>query len=247
MTTARDEHAARTVRARSFGRLATDYDRIRPGYPAAAIGALPPGPVVDVGAGTGKLTTALVAAGHPVVAVEPDPDMRAVLAARDLPGVDVRDGRGEELPVADGTAGGVVYGQAWHWVEPAVAAAEAHRVLVPGGTLALLWNLPDLSVDWVADLNRISGQSETTLDAPPPDVSGFPAPARTDIRWAQELSPAELVLLFSTFSRVSTREPDERRGVLDALRDHLARHPATADRATIAYPYRCLTLRYWRT
>ncbi len=206
MTTARDEHAARTVRARSFGRLAADYDRIRPGYPAAAIGALPPGPVVDVGAGTGKLTTALVAAGHPVVAVEPDPDMRAVLAARDLPGVDVRDGRGEELPVADGTAGGVVYGQAWHWVEPAAAAAEAHRVLVPGGTLALLWNLPDLSVDWVADLNRISGQPETTADGTPARRVRLPRARRVETRWAQELSPAELVLLFSTFSRVSTRD-----------------------------------------
>ncbi len=243
MTTG-DEHADRAIRARSFGRLAADYDRIRPGYPAAAVRPLPPGRVVDVGAGTGKLTTALVAAGHPVVAVEPDPDMRAVLSARDLPGVEVRDGSGEDLPVADGSAAAVVYGQAWHWVEPGAAAAQARRVLVPGGTLALLWNLPDRSLDWVAELNRISGEPETTAEAPPPEVPGFPAPTVVETRWAQDLSPDELVLLFATFSRVSTRTPEARASVLHALGDHLARDPATAGRATLPYPYRCLTVLY---
>ncbi len=246
MATDEDGHAPRAVRARSFGRLAVDYDRIRPGYPAAAVGALPTGPVLDVGAGTGKLTTVLVAAGHPVVAVEPDPGMRAVLAARDLPGVDVLDGTGEALPAGDATVGAVAYGQAWHWVDPAAAGPEARRVLVPDGTLALLWNLPDVAVDWVEDLNRISGQPERSAGAPGPEVPGFGAPTLVETRWAQDLSPDELVLLFSTFSRVSTREPADRTRVLDALRDHLARHPATAGRPTIAYPYRCLTLLYRR-
>src|ERR1700749_942359 len=110
-----DGHAPRAGRARSFGRLADDYDRIRPGYPAPAVAPLPPGPVLDVGAGTGKLTTVLVAAGDPVGAFEPDRQMRAVLIARDLPGVEVLDGTGEALPVGEATAGAVVYGQAWHW------------------------------------------------------------------------------------------------------------------------------------
>jgi SAM-dependent methyltransferase len=235
---------ARAVRARSFGRLAADYDRIRPGYPAAEVAPLPPGPVVDVGAGTGKLTTALVAAGHPVVAVEPDPAMREVLAAHDLPGVDVVDGTGERLPLPDGVAGSVVYGQAWHWVDPDAASAEARRVLTPAGTLALIWNLPDTTADWVAELNRISGQPEVTARAAPPALPGFGVPELVETRWAQELSPDDVVLLFSTFSRVSTRAPDERRAVLQALRDHLGRSPATAGRATVDYPYRCLTLLY---
>jgi SAM-dependent methyltransferase len=245
MNTAADDET-RARRARSFGRLAADYDRIRPGYPTAAVSPLPPGPVVDVGAGTGKLTTALVAAGHGVVAVEPDPDMRAVLAGHDLPGVDIVDGTGERLPVADGVADSVVYGQAWHWADPVAASAEARRVLAGQGVLALLWNLPDTTVDWVAELNRISGQPKVTPPTAPPVLPGLGAPELVETRWAQELTPDELLLLFSTFSRVSTREPEDRRAVLDRLRDHLARTPETADRTTIGYPYRCLTLLYRR-
>jgi hypothetical protein len=81
-----------------------------------------------------------------------------------------------------------------------------------------------------------------------------PAPRRrrrarstlVETRWALELSPTELVLPFSTFSRVGTRTPEARTSVLDALRDHLAHHPATAGRTTLAYPYRCLTVLYRR-
>ena len=89
-----DNHAAR---ARSFGKQASTYERLRPGYPVAAIEAFLPEPgkrVVDVGAGTGKLTGALLNAGHSVIAVEPDPDMRATLIEH-LPGVDARQGVGE--------------------------------------------------------------------------------------------------------------------------------------------------------
>jgi SAM-dependent methyltransferase len=234
----------RAERARSFGRLAADYDRIRPGYPAAAVAPLPSGSVVDVGAGTGKLTTALVAAGHAVVAVEPDPDMRAVLAGHALPGVDVVDGTGERLPIPDGAAASVVYGQAWHWVDPVAASAEARRVLDPRGVLALLWNLPDVTADWVAELNRISGQPEFTARTAPPTLPGFGVPELVETRWAQQLTPEELLVLFSTFSRVSTRAQQDRRAVLDRLRDHLARTPDPAGRTRIDYPYRCLTLLY---
>jgi SAM-dependent methyltransferase len=243
MNAAADDES-RAERARSFGRVAADYDRIRPGYPAAALAPLPPGPVVDVGAGTGKLTTALAAAGHDVLAVEPDPDMRAVLTGHALPGVAVTDGTGERLPVADGVAAAVTYGQAWHWVDPDTAAPEARRVLEPGGVLALLWNLPDLTVDWVAELNRISGQPERGHRAEPPVLPGFGTPEVVETRWTQELTVDELLLLFSTFSRVSTQAPDDRRAVLDELRDHLARAPETAGRTRVGYPYRCLTLLY---
>lgn len=244
MTTTADDDATRPTRARSFGRLAADYDRVRPGYPADAVAALPAGPVVDVGAGTGKLTRALVEAGHPVIAVEPDAGMRVVLAGHELRGVEVREGTGEHLPVADGAVGSVAYGQAWHWVDPDAAGAQARRVLGAGGTLALLWNLPDTAVDWVATLNRLSGQPERTADSAAPVLRGFPAPEVRETRWAQDLTPDELVLLFSTFSRVSTRPRHERRAVLDDLHAHLARHPATAGRTRIGYPYRCLTLLY---
>jgi SAM-dependent methyltransferase len=135
-------------RALSFGAQAELYDRVRPAYPPqvlSLLGAdLPAGQVgtkriADVGAGTGKLTALLVDAGWDVDAVEPDPGMRTVLAAR-LPGVRVHAGQGEQLPFPDASVDAVVYGQAWHRVDAVAGAHEAARVLRPGGMLAMLWN-----------------------------------------------------------------------------------------------------------
>lgn len=235
----------RARRARSFGVLAEDYDRIRPGYPDEAVVAVVgerPCRVVDVGAGTGKLTRDLVARGHEVVAVEPDPGMRTALVRHALPGVRVLDGAGEALPVDDASADAVLYGQAWHWVDPERAAAEAHRVLADDGVLGLLWNIPDRSVRWVEEVNRIAGQPDQGPRLVPPALDGFAPAEVVRVPWVHTLTPDDLVLLFSTFSRVSTREPDDRAAVLDTI----VRHPAVAGRTTVAYPHLCAALRFRR-
>ena len=151
----------RAVRAGSFDSAAGLYERGRPPYPPAALDwLLPPGArrVLDLGAGTGKLTRQLVARGLDVVAVEPLDGMRAELA-RAVPGARVLAGSAERIPLADGAVDAVLAAQAWHWVDPARAVPEVARVLAPGGTLGLVWNERDERESWVAELGRIIGET----------------------------------------------------------------------------------------
>jgi ubiquinone/menaquinone biosynthesis C-methylase UbiE len=124
-----------------FARSADAYERSRPGYPDDAIqhlvSHLPAGArVLDLAAGTGKLTRPLIASGLDVVAVEPVPDMRAGLPSR----VRTLDGTAEAIPVADGSVDAVTVGQAFHWFDGEKALDEIHRVLRPRGLLGLIWN-----------------------------------------------------------------------------------------------------------
>lgn len=143
----------RSIRATSFGAVADDYDRYRPGPPLAAVDWLlseDDRPVLDLGAGTGALTRVLLErGGPPVVAGEPDDRMRKVLARRS-PGAVVVGCRAEALPFGAGRFGGLLVSSAWHWMDPVATVAEAARILGPGGVLGVLWNGPDRSVAWVS-------------------------------------------------------------------------------------------------
>ncbi len=122
----------------SFGAAAVTYERARPSYPDEAIDwLLPPGArrVLDLGAGTGKLTRGLRDRGLDVVAVEPSAGMRDQLA-RVLPGVRALAGTAERIPLAGHAVDAVLVAQAWHWVDPARAVPEAARVLAAGGRSA---------------------------------------------------------------------------------------------------------------
>jgi SAM-dependent methyltransferase len=137
--------AARSARQHlaGYARSAAEYERGRPGYPAAAVEFLaaklrlgPGRTVVDLAAGTGKLTRPLLASGAEVIAVEPVAEMRAALpaAARAV------DGTAEQMPLEAGSVDAVVVAQAFHWFDGDAALAEIHRVLRPGSSLALVWN-----------------------------------------------------------------------------------------------------------
>jgi SAM-dependent methyltransferase len=149
------------VAARTYGASSDAYERGRPSYPPEAVACvvdeLPIGSssvVVDLAAGTGKLTRLLVPTGARVVAVEPVESMRATLVET-VPGIDVVAGAAEALPFAAGSVDALLVAQAFHWFEVGPALAEAARVVRPGGGLALLWNQRDESVPWVAELYRL--------------------------------------------------------------------------------------------
>ena len=129
-----------------FERGAVAYERGRPGYPPEVVGwlverlGLEPGrTVLDVGAGTGKLTRDLTSSGADVVAIEPVPAMRAVLEEA-VPGARVLDGTAEALPVDAGSVDAIAVAQAFHWFDVPRTLAEFHRVLRPAGRFALIWN-----------------------------------------------------------------------------------------------------------
>ncbi len=143
----------------SFGAIAADYDRLRPPPAAAAVDWLLAGPgprrtVVDLAAGTGLLSRALAASGAAVIAVEPDERMRAVLAARS-PGVEVRDGRGEAIPLPDASADAVYVSSAWHWMDAGRALAEIARVLRDGGRFGAIWTGADPQVPWLREVRAL--------------------------------------------------------------------------------------------
>ncbi len=217
----RDE---RRERATSFSLVAGEYERARPGYPDDAVRWLvgeAPQDVVDLGAGTGKLTRSLVALGHRVTAVEPLEEMLAHLR-KVVPAATAVVGTAEDIPLADGTADVVASAQAFHWFDQPVALKEIGRALRPGGRLALTWNTRDDRVEWVARLNEIVEPIEpsglfgmverATL---PIDESGLFGPVeRATFSFAQRLDREGLRELVLSRSYCATRAPAEQEPVL---------------------------------
>ena len=234
--------ARRAQQAASFGAAADAYERGRPSYPPAAVDWLLPPQVrrvLDLGAGTGKLTR-LVAArpGLEVVAVEPSDGMRETFAAA-LPGIEVLAGTAEEIPAADGSFDAVLVAQAWHWVDPAVAVPEVARVLARGGTLGLVWNVRDESVPWVRELggiiHRDAAQEMGTTS--PPVGPPFGTPERLDVPWTSSMSRAQLLDMAASRSYVITLGPPDRAALLSRVEHLLDHDPALAGRATVDLPY----------
>lgn len=156
--------------ARSFGPVADAYDRGRPTYPRDATTWLvgdQPTTVLELGAGTGKLTGQLVGLGHDVHATDPDEAMLAVLR-RELPDVRTSVGGAEEITAPDASYDVVVSAQAFHWFDLDRALPEIARVLKPGGRLALVWNERDERIPWVRKLGRIIGTQEQATDPTEP-------------------------------------------------------------------------------
>ncbi|WP_336501117.1 class I SAM-dependent methyltransferase [Microbacterium paraoxydans] len=222
--------------ARSFGAAAGSYEAGRPEYPFEAVAwMLEPMAdgarrVADVGAGTGKLTRALVAAADAeVVAIDPDPAMLAALREA-VPGVPTFVGTAEELPLPDASVDAVVLGQAWHWVEPVAASAEIGRAVRPGGVLGLVWNLRDERVDWVRRLTDImhGSNAEIMLAAGDPVVAEpFGSLAQERWEWSRPMTRELLHRMAASRSAVITAdeaEKDRIRREMDALFDELGLH-----------------------
>ncbi|MDZ5664093.1 class I SAM-dependent methyltransferase [Nocardioides sp. zg-1308] len=153
--------------ARSFGAVAEAYDRGRPSYPVEAAAWLAGGEakvVLELGAGTGKLTRQLVDQGHAVFATEPDEAMLAMLHER-VPEVSAKVATAEEIPANDRSVDVVVVAQAFHWFDHEAALVEIARVLKPGGHLALVWNSRDERIPWVRRMGDILGRQDSNTSS----------------------------------------------------------------------------------
>jgi SAM-dependent methyltransferase len=245
------EHARR---AASFGTAAADYAQYRPDYAIAAIRwILAPvteqttGPlrVLDLGAGTGKLTAQLAgldlgARTVAVVAVEPDQQMLSELRRR-VPGVEAIAGRAEDIPLPDASVDAVLAGQAAHWFDLDRAIPEMARVLRPGGVVGGLWNADDSRVAWVVGLHEASGR-RTVIP-----IGGTESDHEDTHDWLNEKGKAmfwpgedaefsheqrrtadSLVATLRTHSAFLIMEPAEREAAMAQVRDYLAVTPETA-------------------
>ncbi|WP_430497831.1 class I SAM-dependent methyltransferase [Micromonospora trifolii] len=230
----------------SFGAAATAYAEHRPDYAQAAVRwALEPAPglrVLDLGAGTGKLSATLAAVGADVVAVEPDPAMLAELR-RAVPAVRALPGSAEAIPLPDGSVDAVLAGNALHWFDMAVAGAEIARVLAPGGVLAGLWNIMDDRIDWVAGLGRVSGSAaigpRDTLSSWRTATAGMLVPGtgligrfgsaeQVEFPHGQRRTADSLVATLATRAGMLVMPEAERAATLDRIRAFLGSRPETA-------------------
>jgi SAM-dependent methyltransferase len=256
------EREERLRHGSSFGVAAAAYAEHRPDYAEAAVGwalepvstrqrrsagpggrppQAPPLRVLDLGAGTGKLTAALARLGAEVTAVEPDPAMLAELR-RGLGSVRALPGRAEDIPLPDASMDAVLVAQAMHWFDLSRAIPEIARVLAPGGVLAALWNLDDDRVGWVATLAGISkGKSNVTLQRWRDRVgrirqehlaaagSGlFEAPEVGEFAHGQRRTADLLVETIGTHSNLLVLKDHDRDQLLAEVCDFLHARPETA-------------------
>jgi SAM-dependent methyltransferase len=240
-------HAAAT----GFASAADRYAQGRPEYPAAldrwlvdVVGLGPSSHVIDLGAGTGKFLPRLASTGARVVAVEPVAAMRATLSAR-FPDAEVVDGTAEALPFDDASFDAVVCAQSFHWFATARATAEIGRVLKPGGMLALVWNVRDESVPWVARMTAILAPYVGDAPRQPSGAwkEAFPAPgfgpltlARFPHSHAGSVDDV-LVARVMSVSFVAALPPARRATIEAELRRLVADEPSLAGRDTIVFPY----------
>ena len=246
----------RDIAAEGYAVGGDDYERARPTYPPPAVELLvrelaigAGSRVLDLAAGTGKLTRLLMPTGAAVVAVEPVAAMRRHLAA--LRGVDVLAGTAEAIPLAQASVDAVMVGTAFHWFAGDEALAEVARVLKPRGGLGLVWNNPDLDVDWVAEIWGLVGTKRRS------------APRNRDLSWkrafasAQQFEPLRhrrfshrqqlgvdgLMARVRSIAFVASLPRDERDELLESVREVARSHPSLRGAERLELPYR--TDVYW--
>jgi SAM-dependent methyltransferase len=237
---------------RLFGTVADLYDDTRPDYPdgvydaiEAVTGTFEGLAVLDLAAGTGLQNRALARRGARLVAVDPDIGMLRRLRAKS-PGVPAVVGRGEAIPLRDGTVDLVVCATAWHWMHTAEAVEEIRRVLCPGGHLALWWanNEWDGSIEWEDVQSAVFDRWDSVQGSVPPTHDGVgPREAAADLRarglavvvdrefrWSREVTREEHLKVLATHSiQLALSEPD-RRALLSEIEAALQRWPVVTER-----------------
>jgi SAM-dependent methyltransferase len=231
----------KSERAMSFGAIADEYNRLRPSPPRSAIDWLVPDGcrvAVDLAAGTGLLTRALLARVPEVIAVEPDDRMASVLREH-TPGVRVMAGKGEAIPLETATADGLFISSAWHWLDPELAITEIARVLRDGGRFGAIWTSRDRQVDWVREMDqlrdpgRFRGPSDLRVAD---DAGALPGgrPSRREVRlpegspfgqaqtesftFTRLMTADDFVEMLGTYSGIITASPEDRAAAMAQVR-----------------------------
>jgi SAM-dependent methyltransferase len=215
--------------AEHFASVAGAYERGRPEYAPAVVGALaaelpiaPGAAVLDLAAGTGKLTRALLAAGFDLVAVEPQRSLREVLAANVGP-ERALDGLAEAIPLGDGSVDAVTVADAFHWFDQVAALAEIRRVLRPEGGLALVTTIPDFGgASWAHELGTLLERARPEhpgFDGPSwrdavAAADGWSAPREIRVTTSQPLDPGRMVDLVASVSWIAAMPHEQRAEIL---------------------------------
>lgn len=207
-------------RAGSFGSVARAYAANRPDYPVEAVAWLT-GPtaatVLELGSGTGKLTAALLALGHRVLATDPSLEMLAELTVA-APTAHQAAARAEQIPIRSGAVEVAVTGTAFHWFDPERALPEIARVLRPGGIFAIVRNTGDHKVPWVRKIHNLIGHSEDDLGDPLAGSGLFATREQRVFRHWQRFDRESLVGYISSSSYAAVLTPDERDALLAEVR-----------------------------
>ena len=241
--------------ARGFTDGADAYERSRPTYPPDAVaqiadllGLAPGRTLLELGAGTGKLTRLLAPSGARILAVEPLEAMRAKLVAKlvaIVPAAELVDGTAENIALPNASVDAVVVAQAFHWFDAIRALSEIHRVLRPGGRLVLVFNKRDEGVPWVHGL----GEAIRRIASDEPQVWGnawhdalgrcalFGPWESAHVRHVQRLTPDGVLDRIASVSYVAAAMPEVRAGVLGEVRALLASDPLTTGAAEVELPY----------
>jgi ubiquinone/menaquinone biosynthesis C-methylase UbiE len=207
--------------ARSFGGVADAYERGRPGYPTEAVQWLvgtEPTTVLELGAGTGKLTEALVELGHDVHACEPDEKMLAVLRKK-LPDIRSSASAAEQIPAPDDSFDVVVAAQCLHWFDLDRALPEINRVLKPDGRIAVVWNVRNEAFPWVRKLGRIIGSQEQLREPEEPLVNSglFGYVEQQSFKHWQQIDRRSVVDLVASRSNIAVLDDAAREAKLREL------------------------------
>jgi SAM-dependent methyltransferase len=257
------------IAARGFTAEAAAYDSARPSYPRDAVqwlidnlGIAPGRRVVDLAAGTGKLTVLIAGTGARLIAVEPVAAMAERLRAK-LPSVPLLAGVAEAMPFASGSLDAVVIAQAFHWFDPGRALPELSRVIRVGGRLGLIWNVRDRSVGWVdaiwSVMDRVErhapwqdhgndrargspGRPDGSLRRTQPDLTSVAD--RTWSGWSRATfshvhvgTHADVVDRLRSVSHIAVLPPDRQGAVLAEIRAILGQHPETSQSQAVGIPY----------
>ncbi|HJC68216.1 class I SAM-dependent methyltransferase [Brachybacterium sp. EE-P12] len=237
--------------AGAFAGQGADYDRLRPGYPDAVLdamlaplaGSAPTLRAIDLGAGTGKLSSALAERGLEVTAVDTSAAMLEVARARGRTiaagSLSTHLARAEETGLPGSSAELVTVAQAWHWFDAEEASAEVARLLASEGVLALVWNMLDVTIPWVHRLSRIMHAGDIHREDFAPTVG--PELELTDrraITWEDPMPTQDVIDLARTRSYVITAPEERRQKVLANLDWYLHDHLGHARGARVGVPYR---------